>query len=190
MKGLLTMKTTRFYSMLAAIALAYAPAAYAEGPSFATVNIQKIMQESNAAKSVREQIDGKMKALQSELSKKDEQFQKEHQEIEKQRSALSKQAFEEKTRSFSTKVTSAQKEVQSKKAMLDNAFERAINDIQKAVTEIIAGMAKEKNFTVALPTSQILYADEKLDITSEVLTKLNQKLPKVDVKFEAVSEKK
>ncbi len=77
-----------------------------------------------------------------------------------------------------------QKEVQSKKAMLDNGFERALMDIQKVVSEIIVEMAKEKGFSMAIPTSQILYADPKMDISAEVLDKLNKKLPKVTVKFE------
>ncbi len=59
------------------------------------------------------------------------------------------------------------------------------DEIQKAVTGIVADMAKEKGFSIAIPTSQILYADPKLDITDEVLKRLNQKLPKLDVKFDA-----
>ena len=87
-------------------------------------------------------------------------------------------------RAFRSKATEVQKEVQSKKALLDNAFERSLGDIQKAVTDIIAEMSKEKGFAVAIPTSQILYADNRLDISAEVLTRLNKKLPKIDVKFD------
>jgi Skp family chaperone for outer membrane proteins len=160
-----------------------------EAATIATVNYQLLMSSSTAAKSAHEQIETKMKSMQSEIGKKDETFQKEHQDLEKQRSVLSKDAFEQKKRGFTDKVTSAQKEVQSKRAMLDGASERAGNEIQKAITDIIAEMAKEKGFAVALPTSQILYADSKLDITNEVLEKLNKKLPKVDVKFEAAAKK-
>lgn len=178
------MKKLSLYAIAAAVLLAYLPAAQADANLIATVNIQKIMGESTASKSVREQMDQKMKTMQTDLGKKDEELQKEHQQLEKQRGVLSKQAFEEKTRAFGDKVTDAQKEVQSKKAMLDNAFERAINDIQKTVTDIIAAMAKEKGFSIAVPTSQIIYADPRLDITDEVLKKLNEKLPKVTVKFD------
>jgi outer membrane protein len=178
------MKTTRFYAMAAALMLSTAPAAMAaDALSIATVNYQMLMSSSTAAKNAHEQIEKKMKSLQSEVSKKDEQFQNDNKELEKQRSVLSKEAFEEKRRSFIDKVTNAQKEVQSKRAMVDVASERAGTEIQKAISDIIAEMAKEKGFTVAMPTSQILYADSKLDITSEVLEKLNKKLPKVDVKF-------
>lgn len=178
-----------FYSVLAIFALALAPAAHAENTPIAVVNVQKIMHDSTAAKSVTEQLESKQKAFQAELKKKDEGLQKEEQELVKQKSVLSKEAFEEKTRSFRGKVTDIQKEVQSKKALLDNAYARALNDIQKVVTDIITEMAKEKGFAVAIPTSQLLFAENKLDISEEVLSRLNKKLPKLDVKFEAPEKK-
>lgn len=182
---------TLYVSALAACALLYAPMAHAEESNLiAVVNIQKIMQESTAAKSANEQLEGKQKSFQNELNKKDEALQKEDKELAKQRGVLSKEAFEEKTRTFRNKVTEIQKEVQSKKALLDSAYSRALNDIQKIVTEIIADLAKEKGFAVAIPTSQILYADNKLDISDAVLERLNKKLPKLDVKFEAPEKKK
>lgn len=177
------MKT--LYTLLFATAIVLAPAAQAEGVSIAIVNVQKIMHDAAAAKSASDQLEKKQKSYQDELKKKDDALQKEEQELTKQKNVLSKEAFEEKTRAFRGKVTDIQKEVQSKKALLDNAYARALADIQKAVTDIIADMAKEKGFTLAIPTSQLLYAENKLDISDEVLSRLNKKLPKLDVKFEA-----
>lgn len=175
----------KIYVLAAAMLMASSSAALAaEGQNFAVVNIQQIMKDSTAAKSVREQLESKQKTFQTEITKKEEQLKKEDQELAKQRSVLSKEAFEEKARAFRTKATDMQKEVQSKKAMLDNGFERALGDIQKVVSDIIVDLAKEKGFSMAIPTSQILYADPKMDISAEVLEKLNKKLPKVDVKFE------
>lgn len=158
-------------------------AAFAQS-NVAVVNIQAIMRDSMAAKSVREQLEQKQKSFQGEIGKKEEQLQKEDQELAKQRSVLAKDAFEKKLQEFRGRATKVQKEVQSKKALLDGAFERSIGQIQKAVTDIIAAMAKEKQFTVAIPTSQVLYAEPALDITDEVLKRLDKDLPRVDVKFE------
>lgn len=184
------MKNRLLFALLAGLSLASAPAVYAEDskPTIAVVNIQQVMKDSTAAKSVREQLESKQKSYQAVISKKEESLQKEDQELSKQRSVLAKDAFEDKVRAFRNKATEVQKDVQSKKAMLDGAFERSLNDIQKVVTDIIADLAKEKGFLLAAPTSQILYADKKLDISDEVLDRLNKKLPKLDVKFEAGSE--
>lgn len=183
---------TMFYSVatLAMLALS-TPAMAADAPAAAAntvviVNIQEVMREATAAKTVREQLENKQKEFQSEIGKKEEALQKEDQELGKKRSVLSKAAFDEKALAFRKKATDVQKEVQSKKATLDAAFEHALNDIQKVVTDVITDLSKEKGFSVALPTSQILYGDPKLDISDEVLKRLNAKLPKLDVKFEDV----
>jgi Skp family chaperone for outer membrane proteins len=155
----------------------------------AVVNIQMIMRDATAAKSVRDQLEAKQKAYQAEISKKEEALQKEDQELGKQRATLAKDVFESKVKALREKATATQKEVASKKATLDNAFESALGQIQKTVSEIITEQAKEKGFVVALPSSQILYADGSLDISQEVLTQLNKRLPKIDVKFEAPKAK-
>lgn len=181
------MKPKMFYAILTTAMLASSLPAFAEESKYpiAVVNIQHVMKDSTAAKSVREQLESKQKSFQSAITKKEEELQKEDQELGKQKSVLSKAAFEEKARAFRAKATDMQKDVQSKKALLDSAFENSLNDIQKVVTEIIAELSKEKGFMVAVPTSQILYADGGLDISTEVLNRLNKKLPKLDVKFEA-----
>jgi Skp family chaperone for outer membrane proteins len=156
--------------------------------TIAVVNIQSVMRDSTAAQNVREQLEAKQKGFQAEISKKEETLQKEDKELTKKRSVLSKDAFEEKARAFRVKATEVQKEVQQKKSVLDGAFERSLAEIQKSVTEVIGEMSKEKGFVLAVPTSQILYSDSKLDISAEVLARLNKKLPKLDVKFDAAAE--
>ena len=178
--------TTRLYALAATIILTCSGNAFAEDakPNIAVVNIQQVMKDSTAAKSVREQLENKQKTFQADITKKEEALKKEDQELAKQKGVLSKEAFEEKARAFRNKATEVQKEVQSKKALLDNAFERSLSDIQKATTEIIADLSKEKSLIIAIPTSHILYADSKLDISADVLERLNKKLPKLDVKFD------
>jgi Skp family chaperone for outer membrane proteins len=181
-----------FFTLLATTALAFSQPAFSEDgkQSIAVVNIQQVMKDSTAAKTVREQLESKQKSFQAAITKKEESLQKEDQELGKQKSVLSKSAFEEKARAFRAKATDVQKDVQSKKAMLDSAFEHSLNDIQKVVTDIISDLSKEKGFVIAVPTSQILYADKSLDISNDVLERLNKKLPKLDVKFEAPADNK
>jgi len=184
-------KPTLIYTLLTTAALAFTQPVFAQDKqTIAVVNIQQVMKDSTAAKSVREQLESKQKNFQSEITKKEEELQKEDKELTKQKTVLAKAAFDDKLRAFRTKATDVQKDVQSKKALLDSAFEHSLNDIQKVVTDIISDISKEKGFVIAVPTSQILYADKSLDISSEVLDRLNKKLPKLDVKFDAPADKK
>ncbi len=150
----------------------------------AVVNIQSIMRQSTAAKSVREQLEQRQKQYQTQVEQKERELNEEQQSLMKQQGVLSKEAYQEKVIALQKKVTTMQKEVAQKKSTLDRAFERALNDIQKSVTDIIKDLSASKGFDMAIPTSQILYAKPDMDISDDVLGKLNQKLPKLDVNFE------
>lgn len=149
----------------------------------AVLNIQEIMRESLAAKAIRQKLESKQKSFQSELSQKEQELQEKERTLAKQRSVLTGEEFEKRVKDFRAQATKAQRDVQTKKAKLDKAFAEALASIQKSVTSIVADMAKEKKFSVVMPTSQLLYADPALDITDQVLTELNKRLPTVNVNF-------
>lgn len=173
----------KFAHLLFAFALCASPlAAQAEG-AIAVLNIQEIMRESLAAKSVKETLEGQQKSFQAEMSKKEQDLQKKEKDLSQQKSVLSPEEFEKRVKDFRTQATSAQKEVQAKKAKLDKAFADALGEIQKAVVDIVGEQAKAKKLDAVFPTSQLLFAAPSLDITADVLAQLNKRLPKVQVKF-------
>ena len=184
------MKTHAFYTVyLVAITLLFlallafsTPNANAQ-TKMAVVNIQKIMRESKAAEAVRQQLKSKQQSFQAELDKKEDALQKEDQELAKQRSVLSQEAFEAKYQEFRKKAAAAQQEVRTKRGSLDKGFTKALADIQKKVTDIVAAISKEKGLNVALAASPVLYVDPSLDITQEVLDRLNKELPTLTVNF-------
>jgi len=115
------------YTLLIALIAGLSTPALAE-TKVAIVDIQKIMRESSAAKSVRSQLESKQKAYQAELKKKEASMQKEEKALAGQRATLSPEAFEKKVQAFRQKATGIQKDVQEKKAALDRGFEKALNN--------------------------------------------------------------
>jgi Skp family chaperone for outer membrane proteins len=165
-----------------ALALSLASPAFAE-TTVGVVNIQKIMRDSKAANSVRTQLKEKQKAFQIELDSKEKALMAEDQSLVKQSSTVDKAAFEQKVKDFRTKAAGAQREVQTKKVQLDKAFAGALEQIQGNVLTIVKEVAAEKKLTLVVTSSQVLYADGSLDITSEVQQRLDTKLPNVKVNF-------
>ncbi len=160
-----------------------APCHAANATKIAVLNIQEIMRDSLAAKSIRKKLEQKQKEFQNEMAKKEQSLQAKERELAKQRTVLSPDEFEKKVKEFREQATKAQREVQNKRAKLDKAFADALAKIQKSVINIVEKMSKEKGFSAVLPTSQLLYASPDLDITAEVLQQLNKQLPNVEVKF-------
>ena len=65
-----------------------------------------------------------------------------------------------------------------------------MDKVQKELLRIVAEVAEETGVGVVLFRSAIVIAVKKLDISKEVLQRLNRKLPEVKVRFEMVKGSK
>lgn len=178
------MKTLLSRLFVVAFVLTFATVAPASAEtSIGVVNTAKIMRDSKAAQSVRAQLQTKQKAFQAELDAKEKQLLAEDQALAKQQSSVEKAAFEQKVKEFRTKAANAQREVQQKKIAVEKALESALASVQSTVLQVVKEVAAEKKLNLVVSSGAVLYTDPTLDITDEVLKRLNEKLPNVAVKF-------
>jgi Skp family chaperone for outer membrane proteins len=56
-----------------------------------------------------------------------------------------------------------------------------MNLVRSALLDVVDKAAHEHGANIVIVKQQALWADQPLDITNEVLKRLDQKLPKVDV---------
>lgn len=159
-------------------------AAVTASPKIVVVNVQEVMRNSKAAKSMMEQLEKKRSSYEAEFSKQQSDLKKTRQDIEKQKGVLSQDALGKKQKEFEATATKAVKKMTERKQAMEKAYAKALGEIQKNLQGIIEDMAKAQGFTVAIPTSQLIYADKSMDITDEIIKKLDDKLPKVEVVVE------
>lgn len=171
----------RFNVLCCAIALLLCFPAYAT--DIAVVDMQRVMGKSKAANSARDQLDAKQKNFQKEVSATESNLQAKDKELAKQRGLLSSEEFNKKLKDFRQKAATAQSDVQQKRLKLRRAFEGSIVTIQNKVTKIVSSIAKEKNMDMVIPSTQSLYVKPDLDITDEVLKRLDKELPSMKVDF-------
>lgn len=147
----------------------------------AVIDYQRILRDAAAARSIREQIDFRRKAYQEEISKEEQRLHEADKAFAKQRSLLSPDAFAEKRREFETEVAEVQRLVQERRRALDSVSGEALNEVKKALIEIVTGIAEERGFNLVLPSSEVLFFARSIDLTEEVLAQLDTKLPEVAV---------
>lgn len=152
--------------------------------SVAVVDMQQIISGSSAAKNLREAAEKKSGEYEKEAKKLEDGLSKNNQDLSKQRSVLSEDAYAEKVREFENKIVEAQRNTQMKKIKLAQGFENGLGEISKIVSEIVENIAKDKQYTLVIPSTGLLYAKDNLDITTEVLEKLNVKMPTITLKIE------
>lgn len=172
----------RFLALVVVLLFA-AQAQAGDAPKVAIVDIQKIVSESSATKDINKQLEKKKNEFQTQINKQEESLMKEDQELTKKKASLSAEAFEKKRKAFQDKVAGVQRDVQKKRAQLEGAYTQALGKVQKAVVDIIKDMASDKGFELAIPASQALYFKSEMDISNDVLSKLDSKLPSVEVEI-------
>ena len=149
----------------------------------AIVDVQSILEHSFAMQSIRKSIDTISQNIQNDISKKELQLKKIEEELIKKREALSEAAFEKEVNEFNKKVSAAQKNIQDRKTRLEQAHAEAVSALHNVTIEIISTIAKKNNLNLVLPSSQVLFASNELNITPEVIQQLNTKLKDIKVDY-------
>jgi outer membrane protein len=147
----------------------------------AVIDYQRILRDAAAARSIREQIERRRKGYQDEISKQEHRLYEADKAFAKQRSLLTPEAFADKRRAFEEDVSEVQRLVQERRRELDRVAEVALNEVKTALIEIVTGIAEERGFNLVLPSSEVLFFARKIDLTEEVLAKLDDRLPDVVV---------
>ena len=179
-----------FHRSLLAVALAFGihaamakttATAQDELPSIGVVDVQMILRNSKASKSVRPQIERLRQDYQASVREREAELRKASQELQRQRAVLSPQAFAKRRGAYEQQARKAQIDFQNRKRRLDDAYSTAMRAVHRSMVIAAAKIAEERDFDVVLPKSIVLLADQKLDITAEVLRRVDETLPSITV---------
>ena len=176
-----------FSSPALAAADAPAPAAPATGLTFGIVDMNKVMQTTDAAKDIFSQMEVKRKEYQTQISKEEDSLRSAEQEIVKQKDTLSKEAFEQKRKAFEAKVLQGQKLVQDRKKILDLAFNGAMVDLRHEAAKIVSSVAKERHYSAVFTQDAVMISTPDLDMTDIVIDQLNKTVKKIAVNWTAAA---
>ena len=147
----------------------------------AVLDVQAILRNASAVKNIREQITKYGNQFEKEVQKERDDLRKANQELARQRTILAPDAFAEKRRKFEQRVVDVQRLVQRRRRELDKSRNEAMATVDKAYIKIVTNLANERNLPIILRKSQMAYSAPPLDVTKEILTRLDKKLPTVKV---------
>jgi outer membrane protein len=149
------------------------------------VDIQKLMQDSKAAKMVRNQIEQKRLQYTREISRQEQALRVERDTLQREQATLPPKVLSQRGRAYQEKLNALERSVQSKRQALEKSNGEAIAKIQQVILQIIADIAKERKANLVLPRSDLVLFDKKFEVTDEVLQQLDRKLPALTVSFAA-----
>ena len=149
----------------------------------AVIDVEYILEKSDVMQSIRVQINDISNQIQDEMSHKERALKNTEAQLVEKRGTIPEEAFEKMIVDFNKNVSEAQKLTQQKKSALERAHSDALSIMHQHIINIISSLAKKSNFNLVLPTSTVIYADNDLNITLEVLTELNNTLRHLEIDY-------
>ncbi|MGH1398338.1 MAG: OmpH family outer membrane protein [Alphaproteobacteria bacterium] len=149
--------------------------------SIGVLDVDYIMQESKAAKALQKKRNAAREKLLGKLSEKENALRKDGKALFEKRKELGEEAFVKQSKDYEQKLLDMRKLTQKNKRNFEEASAKAIITLRNHVSDVVADIAKEREYEVVLSKRSVIVAGNALDITKDVLAVMDKK--PLDVKF-------
>jgi outer membrane protein len=152
--------------------------------NIAVIDAEKVLKESLAMNDIQNKVVKKQEEYQKEVNKKQTGLEEEKRKIESKKNTLSKEKFAKEEQVFNKKVEDFKVYVEKRQTILQKSSLEAVSKVNEVLKKVVSDIAKEKSFQVVLNNSQAIFYEDSLDISVDVISKLNKAIEKVEVKFD------
>ena len=142
----------------------------------AVINLVHIRRNAAVIKNINQQIFGFQNNVKISIEKEESVLRKAKQDLTKKRAILAPEVYTEERRKFEQGVVKLQRNIQNQKQNLNKIKIKAMGKVEKILNGIITKLAKERDYLLILRTDNTVLSSRKLDITKEILTKLNNQI--------------
>ena len=173
--------TSLSFVLIVGLALGPGPAAAQDGTVIAILDMERILRDSKAAATLRQEVDKQRQTHQTTLREQENALRTADQELARQRSVLSADAFTAKRKELQDQAVALQQEFVTRQKEMEELFARGIGQVRNALAEVAKEIADERGISLILLKATIVLASRDLDITEEALKRLDERLPSVDL---------
>ena len=174
------MKTNKFFILIIAFSLSINFSVRADIPHF--LDFKYVLNNSEAGKKAQSFLQNKLTKGLENLKKKEKEIQNNEKKIIQQKKVLSPEDYKKQVNELRSSVSSLQKERNNLLETVSKQRTSARNELLKALNPIIKDYMNEKKIRMVIDKKSLLLADENLDITKEIISRLNKKLKSIKLK--------
>ena len=160
-----------------------------DGIVIAVLDVQQVLRRAKAAKGIRVAMEARRKVFEEEISKERQNLRAAEEELRKQSTILSPEAIKDKRRLLEINVSNLRRKAEQKRGILNRAFNGATQELRQEMAKVLAGLMKERNITITLARKAVLVFDQRLNVTEEVLKRLDENLSNIKIDFQKLEAK-
>ena len=143
------------------------------------LDVEKIMQDSIAGKSIISQIKKKREVSISKFKKKEKEIFNKEKKLISQKNVLSKEEFESKIKELRSDISNYQKERNKTSNDIAKLRIKASTSLIKKLTPILEDYSKKNSIRIIVQKKNIVMGRKEDDITKDILELVNQKVKSI-----------
>lgn len=146
------------------------------------IDFKYILNNSDAGKKAQTFLKKKLDNGLKNLKSKETKILEDEKKIIQQKKIISSEEYLKKVNELRLEVSSLQKERSNLLESVAKQRTIARNELLKNLNPILTEYMQEKNIRMIIDKKSLLTADENLDITQEIIKRLNKKLKSIKLK--------
>lgn len=174
----------RLFMICLMMALVVPSVSLAKEMKFAYVDLQKALNECMAGKEAKEILEKEKDKKQKEIEKQEKKIDALKAEIESKKTVLSEEALQKKQEDLDRLLRQLKRFVQDSNDELQKKQQQYTNKILSELVEVVNEIGKQRGYTIIFERvpGVLLYVDEAIDITDEVIKLYDEKYQKEKAK--------
>jgi len=149
--------------------------AFAAETIFAVFDLQKVLELSDAGIAMGEELAAKADAVNTDVEREGEALLRMKEEIENEAALLSAEAYADRMRTFENEYLDFQRNYEDYEYELQLMYYELFSAFMDNLVDVVHEMGQREGYTIVLERSSgVLYANDSIDITDELIEALNR----------------
>ena len=154
---------------------------YAEEQKIVYLNVDKIMQQSIAGKSIKKQLENIYNKNLEKFKKSDEILKTREKKLIAQKNILSQEDFQKELSSLRTEIINFQKEQAKARNDINKLRIDATNKLILKLSPILQEYAKKNSVSLILQKKNIVMGKKEIEITDKILEITNKEIKDIKI---------
>ncbi len=142
------------------------------------IDLQRILETSSAGKSIQAILKEQKDKMESDLKRKGAEIEKIRKRLERESMVMGKEMREEKEREQRIKINDFKTLQKRYRSELQKLEVQLMNQLQKDIKEIVDSIGKKEGYLLIINRYSVIYSPGSIDITDNMIKKLNAKTAK------------
>ncbi len=154
---------------------------YAEEQKIVYLNVDKIMQQSIAGKSIKKQLENLYNKNLEKFKKNDEILRNKEKKLIAQKNILNQEDFQKELSSLRKEIINFQKEQVKAREDINKLRIGATNKLISQLSPILQEYAKKNSVSLILQKKNIVMGKKEIEITDEILEITNKEIKNIKI---------